>query len=151
MINPTHKKIATQRQCELVGLNRSSWYAQASATETTDNLDLMSLIDKLFTAHPFFGSRQIRDSLRLKGLRLNRKRIQRLMRIMGLVSVAPKPNTSQRAKGHKVYPYLLRNKVVTRPNQVWCTDITYIRLDKGFVYLVAVMDWYSRAVHGLLK
>ncbi|MDX2471809.1 MAG: IS3 family transposase, partial [SAR324 cluster bacterium] len=106
----------------------------------------MRLIDELFTAHPFFGSRQIRDSLRLKGTFLSRKRIQRLMRIMGLVSVAPKPNTSAQAKGHKVYPYLLKNKAVTRPNQVWCTDITYIRLEKGFVYLVAVMDWYSWAV-----
>jgi len=106
----------------------------------------MQLIDEEFTAHPFFGSRQMRDTFRLKGLKLNRKRIQRLMRIMGLESVAPKPNTSRRAKGHKIYPYLLRGLAITRVNQVWSTDITYIRLAHGFVYLVAVMDWFSRAV-----
>jgi len=88
----------------------------------------------------------MRDTLRRKGMRINRKRVQRLMRLMGLVSVAPKPGTSKRGIGHKIYPYLLRKLAVARPNQVWCTDITYIRLAQGFVYLVAVMDWHSRKV-----
>ena len=106
----------------------------------------MRLIDEEYTRHPFYGSRKIRDWLREQGHGVNRKRVQRLMRRMGLESVAPKPNTSQAAKGHKIYPYLLRGLEIARPNQVWCSDVTYIRMAGGFVYLTAVMDWHSRYV-----
>jgi putative transposase len=114
--------------------------------ETAQNLELMRLIDEEYTRHPFYGSRKMRDWLRRQGYAVNRKRVRRLMRKMGLESVAPKPNTSRPAPQHKIYPYLLRGLEIDRPDQVWCTDITYIRLAKGFVYLTAVMDWYSRRV-----
>jgi len=106
----------------------------------------MSLIDEEFLRHPFYGSRKMKAYLNRKGIPVNRKRIQRLMRLMGLESVAPKPNTSRQRKGHKVYPYLLKKMSITEPDQVWCSDITYIRLAHGFVYLTAVMDWASRYV-----
>jgi putative transposase len=106
----------------------------------------MRLMDEAFTRHPFYGSRKLGSYLRRQGHVVNRKRVQRLMRLMGLVSVAPKPNTSKKHAAHKVYPYLLGGLSIERPNQVWCSDITYIRLQGGFVYLVAVMDWYSRKV-----
>ncbi len=106
----------------------------------------MRVIDKEYTAHPFYGTRQMRNILRKKGFKVNRKRVQRLMRKMGLQSVAPKPNTSKAHPEHKVYPYLLRNLKISSPDQVRCSDITYIRLNGGFVYLTAVMDWYSRFV-----
>ncbi len=106
----------------------------------------MNLIDELYTKHPFYGSRQIRNALRLKGYKINRKKVQRLMRIMGLVSVAPKPNTSKPCKANNVYPYLLGGIDINQNNQVWCTDITYLRMPHGFVYLSAVMDWHSRFV-----
>jgi putative transposase len=114
--------------------------------ETAENLLLMDLIDEEYMRHPFLGSRQLRNYLNRLGHRVNRKRVQRLMRKMGLVSLAPKPNTSLSNKAHKVYPYLLRGLSIERPNQVWCTDITYIRMSGGFVYLIAIMDWHSRKV-----
>ena len=106
----------------------------------------MNLIDELYTKHPFYGSRQIRNALRLRSYKINRKKVQRLMRLMGLVSVAPKPNTSKPCKANNVYPYLLSGLDINRNNQVWCTDITYIRMQHSFVYLSAVMDWHSRYV-----
>ena len=146
-IQPTHPKLSVKRQCELIELPRSSYYREGLAEqETPENLELMKLIDNEYTAHPFYGTRQIRNVLRRKGHKINRKRVQRLMRKMGLQSIAPKPNTSKAHPGHKVYPYLLRNFDVTKSNQVWCTDITYIPLSCGFVYLTAVMDWHSRYV-----
>lgn len=114
--------------------------------ETEENLQLMKMIDEEYTAHPFYGTRQMRNFLRKQGFKVNRKRVQRLMRKMGLQSVAPKPNTSKACSEHKVYPYLLRNLKIDHPDQVRCSDITYIRLQGGFVYLTAVMDWYSRFV-----
>ncbi len=114
--------------------------------ESSENLELMRAIDKEYTDHPFYGSRQMRNVLRRQGYKINRKRVQRLMRRMGLPSVAPKPGTSKPHPGHKVYPYLLRNLVINHPDQVRCTDITYIRMSGGFVYLTAVMDWHSRFV-----
>jgi len=114
--------------------------------ETAENLALMRLIDEEYTRHPFYGSRKMRDWLERQGYAVNRKRVRRLMRKMGLVSVAPKPNTSRPAPQHTIYPYLLRGLKIDRPDQVWCTDITYIRLARGFVYLTAVMDWHSRYV-----
>ena len=106
----------------------------------------MRLIDEEYTKHPFYGSRQLRNYLCRQGHKVNRKRVQRLMRLMGIMSVAPKPNTSKKGKAHKIYPYLLSKLLIDKPNQVFCTDITYIRMHGGFVYLVAVMDWYSRKV-----
>jgi putative transposase len=114
--------------------------------ECPENLELMRIIDKEYTKHPFYGTRQMRNILRRQGYKVNRKRVQRLMRLMGLQSVAPKPGTSKSHPKHKVYPYLLKNLTVDHPDQVRCTDITYIRLSGGFVYLTAVMDWYSRFV-----
>lgn len=148
MIEPSHHKLGIGRQCELLSLPRSSYYRWLGGGqgESAENLALMTLIDEQYTRRPFYGSRKMRDHLRRQGHKVNRKRVQRLMRLMGLRSVAPTPNTSKPAKEHKVYPYLLRNTEVTRPNQVWATDITYIRLRGGFVYLVAIMDWYSRKV-----
>jgi putative transposase len=147
MINPEHPKLSIARQCELINLPRSSYYRLTGPTpETGENLALMRIIDEEFMRHPFLGSRKIRDYLRRQGHQVNRKRVQRLMRRMGLVSVAPKPNTSLKNKENAVYPYLLRDMAIDCADQVWCTDITYIRMKGGFVYLVAVMDWYSRKV-----
>ena len=145
-IEPAHKSLSIQQQCKLINLPRSSYYRPEMVLDSTENLALMRLIDEEYTKHPFFGSRQMRDFLRQNGYKINRKRVQRLMRKMGIQSIAPKPNTSKRHPGHKIYPYLLRNLDVLCPNQVWCSDITYIRLPGGFVYLTAVMDWYSRYV-----
>jgi putative transposase len=133
------------QQCELLGLSRSSYYYEP-ATETAENLELMALLDQEYTAHPFLGSRRLTTWLREEGHDVNRKRVQRLMRLMGLEAVYPKPRLSARGVGHKVYPYLLRGVVIERPDQVWSTDITYIPLPAGFMYLTAVMDWYSRYV-----
>ena len=106
----------------------------------------MRRIDELFTAWPFLGSRRLRAMLRAEGLPINRKRVQRLMRRMGIAALGPKPNTSKPAPGHKIYPYLLRDLTIERPNQVWAADITYIPIGRGFLYLVAIIDWASRAV-----
>jgi len=149
MIEPDHPKISIARQCKLIQLSRASYYRSADSgqvIETPENLELMRLIDEEYTKHPFYGSRQLRNYLQRQGHQVNRKRIQRLMRLMGIMSVAPKPNTSKKGKAHKIYPYLLSNLLINKPNQVFCTDITYIRMQGGFVYLVAVMDWYSRKV-----
>jgi len=127
-------------QCQVIGLPRSSWY-YTPATETEENLELMRSIDRQYLSTPFYGSRKL-----AKVLSVNRKRVQRLMRVMGLEAIYPKRRTTRPAKGHKIYPYLLRNLAVTRPNQVWASDITYVPLRHGFLYLVAVMDWYSRYV-----
>lgn len=146
-IDPDHPDLSIQRQCELIGLPRSSYYRKGpSVQETPENLEIMRVIDKEYTAHPFYGSRQLRNVLRRKGYRVNRKRVQRLMRKMGLQSIAPKPNSSKAHPQHKIYPYLLNSFNVTRADQVWCSDLTYIRLKGGFVYLTAVMDWHSRYV-----
>lgn len=149
MIDANHPTLSIARQCDLLNLSRASYYRSTDmniGTETPENLELMRLIDEEYTRHPFYGSRKLRSCFRRQGREINRKRIQRLMRIMGLVSTAPKPNTSKRNKEHKVYPYLLRDLIIDQANQVWCSDITYIRMQGGFVYLVAVMDWYSRKV-----
>jgi len=146
-IDGNDKKLSISRQCELLQLPRSSYYRpRSSLAEGSDNLVLMSLIDEEFLRHPFYGSRKMMVYLNRKGLSVNRKRIQRLMRLMGLESVAPKPNTSRHRKENKVYPYLLNKMSITEPDQVWCSDITYIRLAHGFGYLTAVMDWASRYV-----
>lgn len=135
------------RQCELAGVSRATVYAQRVPKQADElDLELLRLIDEQYTRRPFYGSRKMVTYLETRGHWINRKRVQRLMRILGLAGMAPGPNTSRPHPQHKVYPYLLRGVDVTRPNQVWSTDITYIRLAHGFVYLVAVIDWYSRRV-----
>jgi putative transposase len=129
----------------LLGLSRSSWYYQC-ATESADNLRLMRLLDEEYLRHPFYGSRQMSAWLKLQGEVVNRKRVRRLMRLMGLEAIYPKPRTTQRNPEHRVYPYLLRNVEITRPDHVWSTDITYVPLRGGYLYLAAIMDWYSRCV-----
>jgi len=139
--------MALTRQCELVGAARSTVYAPPVMAVADDlELLLLALIDAEYTRHPFYGSRKMVVHLDKMGHLVNRKRVQRLMGILGLAGMAPGPNTSRPHPQHKIYPYLLRGMNVTRPNQVWSTDITYVRLDRGFVYLAAVIDWYSRKV-----
>jgi putative transposase len=133
------------RQCQLLNLNRSTVYYPPRPVSAED-LRLMRRIDEMYLQRPFYGSRRIRDWLQDEGITVNRKRVQRLMRQMGLVAIYPKARTSKPGKGHKIYPYLLRNLSIDRPNQVWATDVTYIPMAKGFAYLVAIMDWYSRKV-----
>ena len=132
-------------QCTLLDLPRSTFYHNPKPV-TDEELGLMALIDRCHLKHPYYGSRRIRDWLEDQGHTVNRKRIQRLMRVMGITALYPKRNLSLANQAHKVYPYLLRNLVIDRPNQVWATDITFIPMARGFVYLVAVMDWYSRRV-----
>ena len=142
-----HEPLTLTRQCALTGVTRSTLYApHPAATPDEQELILLGLIDAEYTRHPFYGSRKITVYLRSRGHRINRKRVRRLMGILGLAGMAPGPNTSRSHPQHRVYPYLLRGMRVTHPNHVWSTDITYIRLGRGFEYLVAVIDWYSRKV-----
>ena len=133
------------RQCELLGLSRSSFYYEPAVASPL-NLALMRLIDEQYTRTPFYGTRRMTAGLQHQGYRVNRKRVTRLMRIMGLEAIYPKPSLSRPGEAPKRYPYLLKNMIIGHPNQVWSTDITYIRLEHGFVYLVAIMDWFSRYV-----
>ncbi|WP_416274634.1 IS3 family transposase [Lamprobacter sp.] len=140
-------KLSVKRQCELVGVARSTLYARRrERPEAAEDIELCRLLDELYTAHPFYGSRRMVVALGRRGYVVNRKRIQRLMRQMGLAGMAPGPMTSRPNPEHKVYPYLLRGVAITRPNQVWSSDITYVRLPRGFVYLTTILDWYSRKV-----
>ena len=130
-----------------MGLNRSSYYyASTPCRESSENLVLMNLIDAQYLRTPFYGSRRMAAWLCRRGYEVNRKKVQRLMRILGLEGVAPKPGTSRLSSGNEIYPYLLRGLEITHSNQVWSTDITYCRMAKGFMYLVAVIDWHSRFV-----
>ena len=145
MIEPHHLQISIARQCELVGLPRATYYYQSHG-ESPENLHLMRLLDEQYTDTPYYGIRRMTAWLRSQGYPVNHKRVARLMRIMGLETIYPKPRTSQPHPEHRVYPYLLRGVTLTGANHVWSTDITYIRLHSGFIYLVAVMDWFSRYV-----
>lgn len=145
LIEADHPTLSIRRQCELIELSRASYY-RSPAPESKENLRLMRIIDEEYTRHPFLGSRGMKSYLCRLGHRVNRKRVKRLMGLMGLASVAPQKKTTVPAQGHKVYPYLLRNLDISRANQVWASDITYIRLKRGFVFLTAVMDWHSRYV-----
>ena len=145
MIDPEQPELSVRRQCELLRVSRSGLYYEPEPT-SPDELALMRRIDELHLKHPFYGSRKLSDVLRKEGREANRKRIQRLMRLMGLEAMVPKPNTSEPHPEHVKYPYLLRGLAISRVNQVWATDITYIPMKAGFVYLVAIMDWYSRRV-----
>ncbi len=145
LIEPTHQRISVRRQCQLLGVNRSHLY-YAPRTETVENLRLLRLLDEQYTRCPFYGVRRMTAWLDQQGHEVNAKRVRRLLRKMGLMAVYPKPSLSQSGAGAQVYPYLLRGVEIARVNQVWSTDITYIRLLSGFIYLVAIMDWYSRYV-----
>ena len=137
--------LSIRRQCRLLGVARSGVYRLAAAANDND-LAVMRRLDELFTAWPFLGSRRLAQMLREEGFAINRKRVQRLMRKMGIAALGPKPRTSRPEPGHKIYPYLLRDLTIDRPNQVWAADITYIPIGRGNLYLVAIMDWASRAV-----
>lgn len=145
LIDAEHPQLSVRRQCALLGLNRSSLYYEPAA-ETAENLRLMRLIDQQYTDCPFYGSRRMTAWLVQAGEEVNRKRVQRLMRLMGLEAVYPKPRLSLAGRGHQIYPYLLRNVRIERADQVWSADITYVPLTSGFMYLAAVIDWYSRYV-----
>jgi len=134
-----------RRQCELVGLQRSSWYSQP-AGESELNLRLMRLLDEQYLLTPFYGWPRMTVWLQNEGYKINGKRIRRLLALMGLQAIYPRPKTTQRDPNHRIYPYLLRNLAVEQPNQVWCADITYVPMPHGFMYLVAIMDWCSRFV-----
>ena len=140
-----HPRLSVRRQCAMLGIARSGVYRRPSAAND-DDLALLRRIDELFTRWPFLGSRRMAAMLRAEGQAINRKRVQRLMRRMGIAALGPKPRTTKPAPGHTIFPYLLRDMTVERPNQVWAADITYIPVGRGFLYLVAVMDWSSRAV-----
>ncbi len=148
MIDRAYSPLSVVRQCELLGVSRAGLYYQP-ARESEENLALMRLIDEQYLKTPFYGSRQMRNHLVRLGYKVNRKRVQRLMALMGLQAVAPGPHTSLPHPQHKVYPYRLRGMTIDRPNQVWATDITYIPMAKGFMYLIAVMDWATRKVYVL--
>lgn len=146
MIDWSHRTIGVQRQCELLGLSRASAY-YTPMPESEEDLRLKRLIDEEYTRHPFYGVERMTTWLQEEEAEeVNVKRVRRLMREMGLEAIYPKPRLSMPGEGHRIYPYLLKGLAVTRPNQVWATDITYIRLARGFIYLMAVMDWFSRYV-----
>jgi putative transposase len=145
MVDPAELRLSIARQCWLLDIQRSSFYHKAKAIKAED-LELMRLIDEQYLRTPIWGSRSMRNYLRRLGYKINRKRVQRFMRLMGLEAIYPKPRTSRPHPEHKIYPYLLRNLSIDHPNQVWTADITYIPMNRGFMYLVAVMDWHSRKV-----
>jgi putative transposase len=145
MVDRQHPSLSLVHQCRLLGISRSSLYYQPVGVSQED-LTLMQLLDQQYLATPFYGSRRMTVWLRGQGYPVGRKRVQRLMRAMGLQAIYRRPRTSQPMPGHKVYPYLLRGVEINRANQVWCADITYIPMRRGFMYLVAIMDWHSRYV-----
>lgn len=145
MIRRNRPGLSLSRQCDLLSISRSSFYYVLKG-ESPENLTLMRRIDELFLKYPFYGSRQMVRQLRREGVGAGRHRVRRLMRLMGLEAIYQAPRTSDPHPEHRIYPYLLRNLEITRPNQVWCADITYIPVQRGFLYLVAIMDWATRHV-----
>jgi putative transposase len=145
LIEPEHPQISIARQCDLVGLPRSTYYYHTQG-ESAEKLTLMRLLDQQYTDTPYYGIRRMTAWLQSQGYAVNHKRVARMLRTMGLETIYPKPRLSQGHQEHRVYPYLLRGVPITHVNQVWSTAITYIRLHGGFIYLVAVMDWFSRYV-----
>jgi len=142
----TVSNLTIARQCNLLGLNRSSYYYRAKDNLDDSDYEVLGRIDEIFTEHPYYGTRRMSHILRSEGLSVGRKMVRKYYQILGIETVYPKINLSRRNQAHKVYPYLLNNIEITHPNQVYCADITYIRLKRGFVYLVAIMDWYSRYI-----
>ena len=145
MVDREHPSLSVVRQCKLLYISRSGLYYQPKGISEED-LTLMKLIDRQYLATPFYGARKIAAWLKSQGRQVNRKRVRRLMRLMGIKAIYRRPRTSTPAPGHKIYPYLLGGMEITRPNQVWAADITYIPMARGFLYLVVIMDWYSRYV-----
>ena len=145
MVEADHPRLSITRQSQVLGLARSTWYHRPQG-EKAVNLDLMRLIDAQFLETPFYGSRQMQRHLKNQGVVVGRTRVRRLMRKMGLMAIYQKPRTSVPHPEHRIYPYLLRGLRIDHPDQVWCADITYVPMKRGFLYLVAIMDWYSRAV-----
>ena len=144
-ICPDHQHLSLRKQCELLTVNRSSLYYRSKGEDSHD-LSLLNEIRDIWMRYPFYGYRRITWVLRQQGFQVNHKRVQRLMRLGGISAIYPGPNTSRRNKQHAVHPYLLKGMEITLPNQAWMVDITYLRMDKGFVYLVALIDVYSRSV-----
>ena len=145
LIGRDQPELSLSRQCEILAISRSSFYYTPKG-ESLASLALMRRIDELFLKYPFYGSRQMVRQLRRDGVRTGRHRVRRLMRLMGLQAIYPAPRTSDPHPSHRVYPYLLKGMTIDRPNQVWCADITYIPVQRGFLYLVAIMDWATRHV-----
>ena len=145
VVDREHPSLSVVRQCKLLYISRSGLYYQPKGISEED-LTLMKLIDRQYLATPFYGARKIAAWLKSQGRQVNRKRVRRLMRLMGIKAIYRRPRTSTPAPGHKIYPYLLVGMEITRPNQVWAADITYIPMARGFLYLVVIMDWYSRYV-----
>ena len=141
----SHPRLSVRQQCELLGLNRSTAY-YTPAEETEANLCLMRRIDKQYLKTPWYGSRRMTVWLAQEGFQVNRKRVQRLMRLMGIEAIYPRPRTTEIASEHRKFPYLLRDRQITKPDEVWAADITYIPMENGYMYLVAIIDWYSRYV-----
>ena len=144
-IEKKHPKLSVRRQCNLLSLARSNLY-YAPVGESAENLEFMKIIDKQFLETPWYGSRQMARYMKRQGYKCGRHRARRLMRLMRLVPIYQEPNTSKKHPQHKIYPYLLKGLTIGRPNQVWCADITYIPMRRGFLYLIAIMDWHSRKV-----
>ncbi|WP_342746641.1 IS3 family transposase, partial [Paenibacillus rigui] len=147
MVERDHVEITVKRQADLLSVNRTSVYrSRKEQQESEENVQLMHRIDEIYMKHPYFGYRRMTTFLRDQGLGINRKRVRRLMQIMGLEAIYPKPNLSKRLHAKYTRPYLLRGLTIDRPNQVWGIDITYLRMGKGFMYLFNIIDWYSRKV-----
>jgi len=144
MIDKDYSLLSLKEQFELLSLSKSAYYYQPQFNN--NDFTIIKTIDQIYTKYPFYGSRKITAELKNNGQSINRKRVQRLMRIMGIEAIYQKPRLSQGNKEHRIYPYLLRNLIINKPNQVWCTDITYIPMGIGHLYLIAIMDWYSRYV-----
>ena len=146
LIEPRYKQISISRQCELINLNRSSYYFKNSNELKNEDYMVMKKMDEIFTEHPYYGTRRMSKVLKKHGYDVGRKKLRKYYQLMGLEPIYPKVNLSRRNQAHKVYPYLLNDYEITQPNQVWGADITYIRLTHGFIYLVAIIDWHSRYV-----
>lgn len=146
LVESDNPKITISRQCQLLGLARSSYYFKPKEGESEDNLRIMSLLDEQYQSTPFYGVRRMTQVLKMKGELVNHKRVHRLMKLMGIEAIYPKKKLSNKAESHKIYPYLLDGLEIKEPDTVWATDLTYIKLPGGFVYLVAIMDLYSRYV-----
>lgn len=147
MVEPKHERVSVKRQCSLLGIARSGiYYRERIGCRAAENLQLMRRLDELYTSYPFFGARRMTAVLRREGFPVNHKRVERLMKVLGLAAIYPEPKTTVACPEHRKYPYLLRSLLIERANQVWASDITYIRLANGFVYLTAILDWYSRRV-----
>ena len=145
LVEPAHSQLSITRQCELLGLSRSGYYYEPHGVPERDLL-IMRMIDEEYTRHPFYGARSLSDRLGERGYPACREKVGRLMKLMGLEAIYPKRSLSIRNRDHKVYPYLLRHLLIDYPDQVWCSDITYIRLQHSFAYLTVIMDWFSRYV-----